>query len=108
MAVQKYRKLPVDVEAMEFKNWYSASAIFEWLGGGVLYVPEGAAHKLRKPREEDKTTGFIEQTAPAFLVLNFDGGGEARVDKGCFVVKDEEGVDFWTSTSFLESFEKLE
>lgn len=89
MPAIKYRKLPVTIEAMEYK-WGSGLSICDW-ADNTYAVMEGYEHAMRYPNEFDAGgNGHVRDNAPAFLVIKTLEGNH-RADIGDFIIKGVQG-----------------
>lgn len=87
---QKFRKLPVVIDAIQFVGWGSAIEIQRWVPGCV-YVPRGAEHSMRHEHEHDRSNGHVyDDIAPPFIVIP-TLEGDHRADERDWIVRGVKG-----------------
>lgn len=84
----RYRKKPVEIEAIEFRGWNNAREVCEW--ADAYFVGRGYEHALRRESESDRSNGHILDDAPPFLVIK-TLEGSMRADVGDFVIRGVQG-----------------
>lgn len=87
--IRKFSSIPEEIDAIQFRDWQSATDIFTF-GEGFMYVPQGYEHRLRRPEEFDHSNGALFNGASEFLVFKTEQG-EYRVDLGFWVLKKATG-----------------
>lgn len=89
-APKRFRKKPVTIEAMQFRDWGTAIQIAEW-SECAYYVGAGFEHNLRHKNEYDRSNGHCyAEDAPAFLVVS-TLEGPMRCDVGSWVIRGVQG-----------------
>lgn len=92
--VKLYRKLPVEIQAVQYGGWSSfVNCIQPWAqgsGADIYYVGTGYEHSLRKENEKDRGNGHILDNAPDFLVI-FTLEGQMRCDRGDWIIRGVKG-----------------
>lgn len=86
--MNRYRKKPVVIEAVQFLGWRNADEIRRW-GTDIFYVPPGGEHTLRHEYEKDRSNGHVDD-APAFLVIR-TLEGDMRADVSDWIIKGIKG-----------------
>ncbi|OBC12164.1 hypothetical protein A5788_22260 [Gordonia sp. 852002-50816_SCH5313054-c] len=108
---KKYRKKPIEIEAMQWDGkFHSAEPIARWLNGRAVVwpVPRGYEHHRRRGTEQDRSRGDVLDTAPAFLSVYGLGGSSVRVDAGSWFIVDNDNVSVLTREEFAATYEAVE
>lgn len=102
--VKTYRKLPVEVKAIQFVHWSDAIKIMAWCSN-AYFVPEGYEHPARYKHEYDRSNGDMLATAPAFMIIK-TLEGDMRANRTDWIIKGIAG-EFYpcTNTIFNETYE---
>lgn len=93
---QRFRKKPVEIEAVEFLGGpNNATDVIEWIlagNGTARYVGRGEYHPMRYPEELMVANRDIEacEDAPAFLVIDTLEGAH-RANGGDWIIRGVQG-----------------
>lgn len=85
--MQTFRKKPVEVEAIQFKQ--NGLTICDW-ATDTYVVPMGYEHAMRYESERDLSRGDVLHNAPAFLVIKTLEGNH-RADVGDWIIRGVQG-----------------
>ncbi|WP_052047615.1 hypothetical protein [Rhodococcoides fascians] len=88
--IETFQKLPVSIQAIQFRDWGSAILIQRWVPGCV-YVPRGAEHSMRHENEHDRSNGHVyDDIAPPFIVIP-TLEGDHRADERDWIIQGVKG-----------------